>query len=324
MGCLNWPTINIGKEIYHPILHNDEIVKQLEKKRQTRQFLWMRQFQTNIKKDCTITSGGKILSRTSREDDQHGLKITKPNGECSLFYTIPSANDGHILNKICCFNVDKNDNVYIVIEIPSRHENDTTQYKLLTFDANGNVITDRVLGVIEDLWPQQMTVTMDGKLVIYCNRIKSMYICDSTNAEKNYKFPLPLKNVRLDDINWLEFTVSDQNEIIYIFAHIDVNDFVVVMHIITMDGKLKYEVKVLKTTEYVISMNVVFNYVEKTILVSTHSYSYIHNNTFFSFSRIGELLYEFKIPGWYYDRIISHLNGPIAVINGYEAMMLQM
>ena len=325
MGCLSWPMINIGKEIYHPILHNEKIVKELEKKGTTGQVPWMRQFHTNINEDCAVTSKGKILSTTSSKDDQHGLKITKSNGDCSVFCTIPSENDGDILNKICCFAVDENDKVFIIIEISSRRKNIPTQYKLLTFDENGNAIADRTLDIIEELWAQQMSVTKDGKLVIYCNRIKSMYICDSTNVEKDYKLPLPLKNVRPDDIYyWLKFTVSDQNEIIYIFAKIDVSTFLVIMHLITMDGTLKREVTVLKTTEYVVSMNVVFNHLNKTILVSTHSYNRIDNNTFFSFSKTGELLYELKIPGWYYDRIISKLDGFIAVVSGREAIMLQM
>ena len=83
----------------------------------------------------------------------------------------------------------------------------------------------------------------DGKLVIYCNWIKSVYICDSTNVEKDYKFPLPLNNVCPDSFNTLTFTVSDQNEIIYLFSKR--NDYnSLVMHIITMDGKLKHQVRV--------------------------------------------------------------------------------
>ena len=80
---------------------------------------------------------------------------------------------------ICCFSLDENDNVYIVTEIPSRNGNDQAQYKLLTFDVNGNAVAERSLGIVEKLMYPQMTVTHDGKLVIYCWRIKGMYICDS-------------------------------------------------------------------------------------------------------------------------------------------------
>ena len=90
--CLNWPTINIGKEIYHPILRQKEIMKELEKRRYTQPDPWY--FETEIVcNNCAVTSTGKILSKTSWKDDQHGLKITKPNGECSMFCTIPLEND---------------------------------------------------------------------------------------------------------------------------------------------------------------------------------------------------------------------------------------
>ena len=126
--CLNWPTINIGKELYHPIFHNEKIMKELEERRFTREVPCIWKFQTtSIYSSCAVTSTGKILSTMGRGNDQPGLQITKPNGECSTFCTIPSDNDDDILNIICCFAVDENDNVYIIIEISSRHENIPTQ-----------------------------------------------------------------------------------------------------------------------------------------------------------------------------------------------------
>ena len=108
-----------------------------------------------------------------------------------MFCGIPAENDGGIFNLICCFAVDENDNVYIVYEFFSRHGGKyvPTQYKLLTFDENGNAIADRALD-IENKRSPQMTVTKNGKLVIYCSLIESMYVCGSANAEKDYKFPL--------------------------------------------------------------------------------------------------------------------------------------
>ena len=49
--------------------------------------------------------------------------------------------------------------------------------------------------MIEKLLFPQMTVTKYDKLVIYCDVIKTMYICDSTNAKKDCKFTVPLKDV---------------------------------------------------------------------------------------------------------------------------------
>ena len=133
--CLNWPTIKIGMQnIYHPILQNKEIVAEFS-------FCGgpiIRFYSDEIDYfGCAVTSKCKVLSKPRRKDSQHSLEITKPNGEFSLFCTISSENDGDILNKICCFAVDEDDKVYIVIKISSRQENIPTQYKLLTFDENG-------------------------------------------------------------------------------------------------------------------------------------------------------------------------------------------
>ena len=318
MGAFNWPTINIGKEIYHPILHDPDIMKESVEGRYTKQVPWIWRPQTRIEyysRDA-ITTTGKILS-----NNQHGLKIAKPNGECSMFCTISLENDEDILNEICCFAVDENDNVYIVIKISSCYENVPTQYKLLTFDENRNAIADRALDIIEKLKSPQMTVTKDGKLVIYCDRIISMYICDNTNVEKDYKFPVPLlKNVCPDDIFVRSCTVTDQNKVIYVFSKLD-NYESFFMHIFTMDGELKHKVKVPATISFWYLCNVVFNHVNKTILVSLFDGRY--TTSLFSFSKTGELLYKFQIPGCYY-RLTSHPNGPIALVKAYEVMMLQM
>ena len=314
----NWPTIKIGKDIYHPILDNEEMMKEQYTKAD------LCKFETPIVSyGCAVTSTRKILSIAPFYDAQKDIKINKPNGESSTFYTIPSDNDDDILNKICCFAVDENDNVYIVIVIYSRNENE--QYKLLKINENGDTISDRALDIIKKLKSPQMTVSKDGKLVIYCDAIKSMYICDSTNAKKDYTFPLPLKDVRPDDICKLRLTVSDQNEIICVFSkYSDQKSFV--MYIITIDGELKHDQTNIRYERC--ATNVVFNHVRKTILVS-FSTEYNDRISLLVFSKTGELLYEFKIPGWYgwYYRsyqLTSHPNGPIALVDYDKVKMLQM
>ena len=323
-AAFNWPTISIGKAMYHPILHNEEIMIELGKCQYIKQVPWLWWFESErVHGNRAVTSTGEILSNAwSRKDDQHGIEIIRRNGECSMFCYVSSDNHGEIWNKICCFAVDENDNVYVVIEIYSRDKNVPTQYKLLTFDKNGKAIADRALGIIKFLLSPQMTVTKDAKLVIYCDHTKSMYICDSTSAEKDYKFPLLLKDVRSDDSDKLSFTISDQNEIICTFLKsIDANAFV--MRIITMDGKLKHDVDVPEIiTSRQQSVSVVFNHVNKTILVSL---SHLEREiSLFTFSNTGELLYKFKIPGWPFHQLTSHPNGPIALVGDVRVMMLQM
>ena len=324
MAAFNWPTVNIGKAIHHPILHNEEIMVELGNCQYTKQVPWIWWFESkSVQGNRAVTSTGEILSNAwSRKDDQHGIEIIKRNGECSTFCSFPSDNHGKIWNKICCFAVDENDNVYVVIEIYSRDKNVPTRYNLLTFDKNGKEIADRALGIIKFLRFPQMSVTKDAKLVIYCDHTKSMYICDSTNAETDYKFPLPLKDVRPDDIDKLSFTISDQNEIICTFLKSS-DAKASFMYIITMDGKLKHDVNVPKIiTSRQQSVSVVFNHVNKTILVSVGHLE--REISLFTFSNTGELLYKFKIPGWSLHQLTSHPNGPIALVGEFRVMMLQM
>ena len=342
MGCLNWPTIKIGKVIYHPVLHNNAVLKEIEKN--DMQFPWIWKLPVRIDDDCfALTGKGEILSRF-----EDSLKLTRKNGECELFCTIPSENDGDILNKIHTLAVDEHDNVYIIIEIPSCYENVPTKYKLLTFDANGNVKADRSLDIIEKttIW-LEMSVTKEGMIVIYCYERNTMYICDSTNVKPDYEFPLPWKNINPDDIDEFSFTVSNKNEIVCTFSK-DENIKRLYMYIITMDGKLKREVQVPAIHSDTHWLSVVFNHVNGTILVSLDAdddsdgdsdedsdddndrctkidFRKQDHTIIYTFSNTGELLHQFNILDWHI-RLISHPNGPIALVTVIrnKVLMVQM
>ena len=320
MDCLSWPTINTGQEIYHPILHNEEIMNKLDEEHcKTRQIPWILKFSIGITHHvCAITSKGKILLRTCEEDS---LEIKTSDGS-SFFAPVFSENDGYTLKTICRFVVDENDTVYVVVSSCNKNkENDSKQYKLLIIDKNGSKIAERDLKMIkEKSCLDDMALTKDGKIVIYCSIMRSMYIYDmSANNMRYHILPLPFHNVRPNSIP--SITVSDQNEIIYLFPNTNEG---ISMHIITMDGTLKHEVHVPANTDSVGSMNVVFNHVDKKILVSLYDFTgrYI---SLFSFSTTGALDYKFKIPGWYDDHVlISHPKGLIAIVSGFKVMMLQM
>jgi hypothetical protein len=182
MGLYNWPTINTGKDFHHPLLEDHALRRKVEEK--ITQLTWYglefgQCINTNL---CALTSKGEILSHGQKN---RSLKLTRRSGKHELFCTIPST--------ICCFAVDKNDNVYIVAENSSW--NSPPRYKLLTLDSDGNVKADRFLDVIdEELLFQKISVTKDGMIVIYCCRSGTMYICDSTNTKQDYKFYFPFKD----------------------------------------------------------------------------------------------------------------------------------
>ena len=314
MGLLNWPTIKIGKDFYHPLLEDHALQRKLEKKKT--QLPWHWKFDECIEgfevfSMCALTSKGEMLSYV--EKDYNSLKLTRRSGEHELFCTVPS--------EIHCLAVDENDNVYIVVK------NDTPLYKLLTLDSDGNVKADRCLDVIDEkLVMPQMSVTKDGMIVIYCYTTTIMYICDSTNNRKDYKFPFPFKDSQdtYDKLYDYSFTASNKNEIIFTFGNSDENKFF--LYIITIDGKLKRKVQVPLERECGIpgELSVVFNHVNDTILVSLYDANLGNPTTIFCFSDTGELLHQFDIRGEYLQLLSHRANGYIPLVNNREAIILQM
>jgi hypothetical protein len=285
------------------------------------QLPWYWRFDECIEADsiCAVTSKAEILS-SARNDDK-SLEVKRRRGEHELFCTIRSV--------IRCFAVDENDNVYIVVEIPSCNENVPSRYKLLILDSDVNVTEDRFLDVIDAmLFFPQMSVTKDGMIVIYGRISRTMYICDSTNTRQDYKFPFPFKDTYPRGLSDCSFTVSNKNEIIFTFGNYGENKFF--LYIITIAGKLKRKVQVPLERMWGIilgslSLSVVFNHVNETILVSL----YDGNNdnpttTIFCFSDTGEFLHQFDILGEYHQLLSHRANGHILLVNQEEAITLQM
>ena len=319
MGLYNWPTIKIGEDFHYPLLEDHAFRRKVEEK--ITQLTWYGwKFGECFKDDvCALTSKGEILSHRQK---YKSLNLTRISGEHQLFCTIPSV--------ICCFAVGKNDNVYIVTEIPSWYSR--YRYKLLTLDSDGNVKADRFLDVIdEELLFQTMSVTKDGMIVIYCyRRAGAMYICDSTNTKQDCKFPFPFKDASPKIFNY-SFTVSNKNEIIFTFRNPGEKLF---LYIITIDGKLKRKVQVPfesywepggehdEACYHVLS--VVFNHVNETILASLYNRLANAPTTIFCFSNTGELLHRFNILGEYRQLLSHHANRHILLVNKKQAIVLQM
>ena len=200
-------------------------------------------------------------------------------------------------------------------------------------NASGEIKADRFLPVIdEELRDEQMSITKDGKIVIYCNQKGTVYICDSANIKKDYKFLVPFK-VKHSDKNSpkVSVTFSNKNEIIFTLCKHDGSSRTkeLLMYIITMDGKVKREVQLPITIKHIPDeVSVVFNHFNETILVSLMD-GIIHsdNVTIISFLTTGELLHQFYIPRSQCgipNQLVSNPNGPIALVGCSEGVMLQM
>jgi hypothetical protein len=325
MGVLNWPTIKIGKSFHHPLLHDEALERKLKENEAEVPWFWKLTYILPVY--CALTSKGEILSA-----EGSSLWIRRSDGESELFFIPPSKTRGCTQNEIRRIAVDKNDNVYLIVEILPRKENGPPQYKLLILNANGEIQTHRFLPVIdEELRDEQISATNDGTIVIYCHYNKTVYICDNVSIKKDYKFLVPIEDVHPGK-NSPKMIVSDKNEIISTICKHDGSSCMkeLFMYFIAMNGKIKRELQVPITTKHIPEeVSVVFSHLNETMLVSLiDGINYSDDVRINSFSTTGELLHYFHIPrsqcGGVPNKLISHPNGPIALIGCSEGVMLQM
>jgi hypothetical protein len=325
MGVFNWPTIKIGKAFHHPLLHDEALERKLKENEAEVPWFWKLAYILPVY--CALTSKGEILSA-----EGSSLWIRRSDGESELFFILPSKTRGCTQNEIRRIAVDKNDSVYLIVEIQARRENGPPQYKLLTLNADGEIQTHRFLPVIdEELRDEQISATNDGTIVIYCHYNKTVYICDNVSIKKDYKFLVPFEDVHPGK-NSPKMIVSDKNEIIFTICKHDGSSRMkeLFMYFIAMNGKIKRELQVPITTKHIPEeVSVVFSHLNETMLVSLiDGINYSDDVRISSFSTTGELLHYFHIPrnqcGGVPNKLISHPNGPIALIGCSEGVMLQM
>ena len=284
----NWPQIQTIKRSYHPLLESHTLIRKISEENVP--WFWNMRDQYVNWDQCALTSKGEFLSMTINDR----LEIIRNDGP-KLFFTVnpennaedcdieeqnPEKNDDHAMKEICCFAVDENDNVYVVIKITSVSENVLIRYKLLTLNANQNVKADRFLKLIDkQLKGAVMKLTKNGKLVIYDSVGGNMFICDSKNAEYDYKFPLTFIDERPGDFDLFSLNISNKNEII--LTLITDNGKSVYMYIVTIDGKLIRVVQVpgLNNSLEYRFVNAIFNHVNETILISLYGdFDWDNNN----------------------------------------------
>ena len=228
---------------------------------------WLWQLSGGYLFHSALTGKGEFLYSTSHEENT----IRRSNRECTkLFYTFPTETDGDIR----FLSVHGNDNVHIVTEISTLDKDLPCRYELLTLDAIGNVKAKKRLDIIEEklCYGTIMNVTKDGTIVIYCKEKKNMYLCNSLSKKSDHKFTLPLKNINPDDIESVNFTVSNRKEIVCIVYQTKPRPSYF-MYFITTDGELKSVVELdLDCPSRCCEVNIAFNHVNETIIVNLFNY----------------------------------------------------
>ncbi len=337
MGLFNWPTIKIGTKFYHPLFDDYALRMKIEDKEEQSPWFWRFDKNLDLCSYCLrigLTSKGEILSITADRQSLISLEMTKKSAQSKLFCTIPSENDK---DKIHCFAVDENDNVYIIVL--SIHG-----YTLLIFDANGNHKEERHLKGFKWL-PPKISVPKDGLIVLYCQLSTTMYIYD-IHVKEDYKFLVPFQDAKpentLDEVN---ITVSSKNDIILSFVTRGSDKLFI--YVLTMNGQLKRRVQEPVTLHSKASrhLNVISNDINETVIVSFYTdisgkddsdsnddnddwsisidLKKPHTTILTLCPRTGVLVHQHHTLGCY-PHMTSHPSGYIVLANNDKAIILRM
>ena len=307
-----WPRIKTEKEFYHPLFDDPVLCREIKEKGFQIPLILdhFYPFDPSID-EMALTSKGEILYTPCFQ--YNALLVTANGKKKVLLYTIPKEKEKDW--KIRCFTLDDNDNVYVVIEISSRGV--PVQYKLLILDTSGNVTEERNLGIIKDQLGHlaQMSISKDGKVVVYCLITKKGCIFDRNNTKPGKQFSLSLENMKVfvKERRACYMSVSNDNEIIFISPTLRGE---ISVCIVAMDGNLKHTVQLPVPIECNQRIECyVYNTTKENILVSAiqDSREETARTTIYTFSMRGELLHEFDTHDEP-ERLLSHPNGLLVLV----------
>ena len=318
LGLLNqWPLISLGEKSYHPVCGEDRVVREL-KESGLQVISLCPDFTFDAEKygqgNAVVNSEGRIVALPKYE---RTVKIFKRSGESRNLCEVPSK--GVLItdsfeemrfetSKVCTMDIDVEDNLYVIIKFPKSFDEPWT-FKLFIFDKNGNEKLELPLRLLQDFQRcVRMAINKDGKIAILIFRERILYIGNVCIEQNSFKFGKRLsleelhENVWFLDCNGTKVIAADKSTV----------------YIYTENGQLQRKIKIPKEHGSEI-YSVAINHVTKRILVKTYQ-------RLLSFSETGELIDSLSLESseWTKDAVlISHPNGPVALVGKTGAVLLQ-
>ena len=321
---LDWHTIVFNNKRYNPLLGEDGLVKKLEESG------------VRVMSPCPdFTFGELILPRhtvaTSKGDiirlsqDARTFKMFQRLGESYTLCDAPKEN-----NTSKCFvaalDIDAEDNLYVITRtsetIPKRYQEEDDQtwsFKLFVFDKNGNKTLESPLHFHQNSSQgMHIAINRDGRIGIFNCEKKTLCVGNIHTQPKVFVLEkcfslseiyienyLSYSNVRFLESNGLKIIAADKSGV-YIYNE---------------DGQLQRKIKILEGHGRI--QSVAINHTTKRILVKTC----LSGRNLLSFSESGELLDNLYLGSreWIkHAEIISHPNGPVALVGKRGAALLQL
>ncbi len=322
LGWLSqWPLISLGVKSYHPVFGEDRVFQKC--KESGLQVMLPYSVFTPDRKVIDpffsiLNSKGETVAKMMRENT---LKIFKRSGENRTLCEIPREEHSSLCG-VATMDIDTEDNIYVIIKFQeSENDDQSWSFKLFIFDENGNKKLESPLPFHQNSRrPKVRTaINKDGKIAILDCQEKILYIgnvCEEMNSFKVDRifclFGLYIQgfisyvNVWFSDFNGTKVIVAD-NYTVYIY---------------TENAQLQCKIKISKEHGFIDS--VAINHVTKRILVKT--YQPPGRRSLLRFSNTGELIGSLYLGSsrWIcLAGLVSHPNGPVALVCKNEAVLLE-
>ncbi|CAB4031520.1 Deleted in malignant brain tumors 1 [Paramuricea clavata] len=315
----DWPTILHGKEIYHPILKDFRLVDKLEESGvEVKQAYPDLTFDSRIYRALSaVNSEGQIVAHMLEEST---IKSFKASGESRKVCGVP-AKESLCECHVMALDIDAKDNIYFILRFQETDE-EFWSFKLFMFDGNGNKKLESPLPFLQHicLKAAYMTINKDGDIAILDCEKKILYIGRAQIELNSFIVSNRFYVTELftTESTWLNlrFSLNGKNLIaadertVYIFAK---------------NGKLQQNIKIFedKGDEFIYS--VAINHITKCIMIKTWSLTLGYRLlSFFETGKQINSLYLGPNKWIEYAKLISHPNGPAALVNDTGACIMKM
>ena len=311
---MDWPIILFGTKSYHTVFGEARLVseKLQELGVQVMSPIPDFTFDDRISPELSVVnSKGEILALT-RNERRCRLRVFNRSSESRTLCEIPRME--HALEcDIAAMDIDVEDNIYLITEFH-------IDCKLFIFDENGNKKFESSLPFLPRFFCKKyMALNKDGKIAILHYEKKNIYIgkaCQGQNlfeVEKN----LFLIQLGMENLFCLKMMFADFNSTKIVTA-----DWLNIYIYNTDNGKMERKISTLELGRI---ESVTINQVMRRVVVTVKNLSTSDYNLL-SFSETGELIDSLNLGSskWIkHAALISHPNGPVALVDKTGATLLQ-
>jgi hypothetical protein len=323
MGVFDWPMIECGKQVIHPIHYKKESVQKMREMEITPPWdiiIYKKPIDKILEQNFSINSKEDIVGVF--DGNYHPQKLDRATGEWQPCCLSPSDDKTWYSRSAA---IDDNNTMYVVsCECGSDNSEDT----LSVYHSDGTILYHCPLNFTKEGVLARIAITKDKKIV-FCSfkglgcSTGTLYVCN-INGELIASFPIHL-NSEFERV-WGLFVSGDKStdEITVATGSSDAG---LLLYVYTQDGGLKRIVKLHHASPRV-HYKISFDHVTKNYIVCSADLcnNIVHVECISETGEVRNSLFldrKYIIDYEYIGFLISHINGAIALVNSNCAFYLQ-